>query len=320
MHNVYKIGTMQEDKRNGGDTMNCQNIKLSSTASLDTYFLHNSEEYNVEKKRPVVLVLPGGGYAFTSDREAEPIALKFNSIGLHAAILWYTVCDQVKDVPEHSFQEAMKAVLWIRRHAKEYLIDPDRVIVCEFSAGGHLCVQCAVRWQEEEIAKSLGCTSGDLKINLAIAGYPVVRLPKAPKGDLGFGAECCPHPNTTNERYFGTDDPDDADVEDKNLLNKVGIHTPPMFIWHTYEDQLVPVMDAVELAAKMKEHNRPFELHIFEKGEHGLALGDRTTARKWSHMNFHIGHWFELCEEWMRDYIDVPEDMFGKYPKGRNAK
>lgn len=300
--------------------MNCQNIKLSPTASLDTYFLHNSEEYNVEKKRPVVLVLPGGGYAFTSDREAEPIALKFNSIGLHAAVLWYTVHDQVKDVPEHAFREAMKAILWIRRHGEEYLIDPDNVIVCGFSAGGHVCVQCAARWNDAEVAESLGCASEELKVNLAIAGYPAVRLEKAPEDEMGFGADLCPHPNTVNERFFGLKNPGDTDVEAKNLLNRIGTHVPPMFIWHTFEDQLVPVTDALELAAKMNEYNRPFELHIFEKGEHGLALGDRTTARKWSHINYHVGHWFDLCEEWLRDYIDVRENMFGKYPKGRNAE
>lgn len=300
--------------------MTCQKIKLSSTASMDTYFLHNSEEYNVEKKRPIVLVLPGGGYAFTSDREAEPIALKFNSIGLHAAILWYTVKDQVKNVPQNAYEEAMKAILWLREHAEEYLLDPNQVIVCGFSAGGHLCVQCATRWHEPEIAKKLGCTSEELKVNLAVAGYPAVRFYPAPAGEKGFGAGLCANPNTSNERFFGTDTPSAAEVENMNLLNKVGPNTPPMFIWHTYEDQLVSVMDSVELAGKMKEFNRPFELHIFEKGEHGLALCDRTTARKWSHINSHIIHWFSLCEEWLSSYIDIPETMFGKYPKGRGAK
>ena len=60
----------------------------------------------------------------------------------------------------------------------------------------------------------------------------------------------------------------------------------------------------IELAAKLKEKNIPFELHIFEKGEHGLALCDRTTSRKASHHNNHVIHWFELCEEWLSDYID----------------
>ena len=60
----------------------------------------------------------------------------------------------------------------------------------------------------------------------------------------------------------------------------------------------------LSLFYKLKEKNIPFELHIFEKGEHGLALCDRTTSRKASHHNNHVIHWFELCEEWLSDYID----------------
>lgn len=151
--------------------MICQSIPLNDTARLDTYILHNSNEYNVGKKRPFVLVLPGGAYAFTSDREAEPIALRFNSIGCHAGILWYTTQDLVPNVPRNAFEEAMMAIRWIREHAQEYLIHTDQIIVCGFSAGGHLAIECATMWHEDWIAKKLNCESEQLKVNLAIPCY-----------------------------------------------------------------------------------------------------------------------------------------------------
>lgn len=284
--------------------MKTEKIKLTDTAVLETYLLNNSNEYNVGKKRPFVLVLPGGGYAFTSDREAEPIALKFNSIGLNSAILWYTVYDKVTNVPKNALIETAKAIKYIREHGDEWLIDLDNIIVCGFSAGGHLTIQIATRWAQEWLAQELNTTSDMLKVNLAIPCYAAAFSKKFDKDELGFAHQLIENPNTANVRFFGEENPSDELVEEYNCLNYVDENTPPMFIWHTVEDVLVDVNGSIELARKMRKNNRPFELHIFEKGEHGLALCDRTTARKASHHNKHVIHWFELCEEWLSDYID----------------
>lgn len=281
-----------------------KNIKLNETASFDTYLLNNSKEYNVDKKRPLVIVCPGGGYAFTSDREAEPIALKFNSVGMHSLVLWYTVYDQVKNVPRNALIELAQTIKYAREHAEEWFIDPDKIIVCGFSAGGHLTLQIATRWHEEWLAKEVGTTSDKLKVNLAIPCYPGAVPTRFEKGDYGFAHQLIENPNTANERMYGTDTPNDEEVDEYNILLHVSENTPPMFVWHTYEDVLVDVSNSLQLGCKLREFNIPFEMHIFEKGEHGLALCDRTTARKPSHYNKHVIHWFSLCEEWLSDYID----------------
>lgn len=278
-------------------------IDINETAYFDTYLLHNSQEYNVDKKRPLVVVLPGGGYAFTSDREAEPIALKFNSIGLHSVVLWYTVYDQVMDVPKNALIETAKTIKYIREHADEWHVDPDNIMVCGFSAGGNLTLQMATKWNEPWLAETLGTTSDQIKVNLAIPCYPAVGSKAFEGGDKGFAANLIEHPNTANERIFGTDNPTEADLYNHNILNFVDEQTPPMFIWHTYEDVLTDVSGALDLAVKLREFNVPFELHIFEKGEHGLALADRTTARKRSHHNAHVKKWFDLFEGWVKDYV-----------------
>jgi acetyl esterase/lipase len=284
--------------------MLCEKISINETAFMETYLLKNSNEYNVGKKRPLVIVCPGGGYAFTSDREAEPIALKFNSIGFHSIVLWYTVYDQVKNVPQNALVELAQTIKYAREHADEWLIDTDKIIVCGFSAGGHLTLEIATRWNDPWLAEKLNTTSDQLKVNLAIPCYPAVSANRFDEDDLGFAAALINQPNTANERFFGVKNPTVEDVEKYNILNYVDEETPPMFIWHTFEDVLVDVSNSLMLAVKLREKNVPFELHVFEKGEHGLALCDRTTARKQSHHNSHVIHWFKLCEEWLSSYVD----------------
>lgn len=285
--------------------MQNERIQLNDNAYFDTYLLHNSNEYNIGKKRPLVIVCPGGGYAFTSDREAEVVALKFNSIGLNSVVLWYTTGDKVKNVPENALLETAQTVKYIREHTEEWLIDEDNIIICGFSAGGHLALQMATRWNEAELSNKLKTTKDQLKVNLAIVGYPLVYKEHAfPEGELGFAAGLIEKPLTANERFFGIDKPTEEVISNMNILTHVDDDTPPTFIWHTTEDVLVDVNHSLKLGSLLRKQNIPFEMHIFEKGEHGLALGDRTTARKPSHFNNHVAKWFELCEGWLTPYID----------------
>ena len=281
-----------------------EKINLTETAKLETYILNNSKEYNVNKKKPLVLVLPGGGYIFTSDREAEPIALKFNSVGFHSAVLWYTVGDKVKNVPRNALIEAAKAIKYIREHADEWCVDTDKIIVCGFSAGGNLALQIATKWNEEWLINELGTTKDMLKVNLAIPSYPAANANVFESDDKGFAAGLVENPNTANERIFGSTIPSEEEIYNFDVMNFIDDETPPMFIWHTYEDVLTDVTNALNLAVNLQKNKIPFELHIFEKGEHGLALADRTTARKKSHFNSHVKQWFTLCEEWSSEYLE----------------
>lgn len=281
-----------------------EKIKINETAYYDTYILNNSQEYNTDKKRPMVVVIPGGGYIFTSDREAEPIALKFNSVGFHSVVLRYTVEDKVKNVPKNALIEVAETIRQIRDNADKWCVDPNMIIVCGFSAGGNLALQISTKWNEKWLAETLNTSNEMIKVNLAIPCYPAVNASVFEENDKGFASSIVENPNTANERIYGKGKPTKEDVYDYNVLNFIDKGTPPMFIWHTYEDVLTDVTNALNLANKLQENEIPFELHIFEKGEHGLALCDRTTARKNSHFNNHVIHWFNLCEQWISHYID----------------
>ncbi|MFU1836345.1 alpha/beta hydrolase, partial [Enterococcus faecium] len=92
--------------------------------------------------------------------------MKFNSIGLNSVVLWYTTGDQVKNVPHNALMEAAQTVKTIRAQAQEWLVDEEQIIVCGFSAGGHLALQLATRWHDAELAEALGVSSDLLKVNL----------------------------------------------------------------------------------------------------------------------------------------------------------
>ena len=114
------------------------------TADLYTYILDNSAEMHPQKMRPVIVICPGGGYAMTSDREAEPIAMQYLASGCHAVILRYSVAPARYPL---ALMQLAKTVLYLRKHADKLHIDTNRIILQGFSAGAHLVASLGVFWK-----------------------------------------------------------------------------------------------------------------------------------------------------------------------------
>ena len=141
------------------------------TGYLYLYFLESSEEMRPREKRPVILMCPGGGYAMTSDREAEPMAMQFLAMGYHVAILRYSVAPA--RYPTALYQLA-ESVLWLKRYADRNHIDPDRIILQGCSAGGHLAASYGVAWQEPFLAKAVAARPEQLRVAGLLLCYPVI--------------------------------------------------------------------------------------------------------------------------------------------------
>lgn len=141
-----------------------------TTAKLYTYIRDESPEMEAHR-RPAVVICPGGGYGMTSDREAEPVALKFLEKGFQCFILRYSV-EPVR-FPAALLQLAT-AVAMVRSRADEWHVNADKIAVCGFSAGGHLAASLGVFWNREFVNGPLGLTPGDAKPNGMILGYPVI--------------------------------------------------------------------------------------------------------------------------------------------------
>lgn len=259
-----------------------------TAASFRGYIIDNSEEVLPDRRRPAVLVIPGGGYEMTSDREAEPIALKMLAFGFHAFILRYSVAPSRYPV---ALLEAAEAMRLIREHADEWYVDPQAVVVAGFSAGGHLAASLGTVGGDDVLAEH-GYDPADVRPDGMLLSYPVIS-----SGEFA-------HRGSFNA-LLGDDRDDPTMLERLSLEKQVADVTPPTFIWHTVPDDCVPVRNTLLFIDALMAHGVPVEAHLFPSGGHGLSLGTAETA--WQGVNGIeecVQVWPELFRRWMLRTFD----------------
>ncbi len=289
--------------------MRCEYFDLSGDGRVTlTAYLHEyKEELPIWKRRPAVVVCPGGGYSGCSAREGEPVVLSFLAAGFHALLLHYSLGD--KAAFPQPLLDLSQAMALCRAHAEEWGVIPDQIAVCGFSAGGHLAASLGVHWNRPEIQEKAGVSGQANRPNALILGYPVITTSWMDHDG------CIP-------RLAGHMDEKEA----RRLLNcqdHVGPHTPPAFIFHTYEDNCVPVEDSLAMASAMAAADVPFELHIFQRGVHGLGLGTHLTSNGWAgHDEPDFAQWMPLSVKWLWNLFGRPalEPKTGDFPRQRPFK
>lgn len=215
-----------------------------------------SHEVSRGRKRPAVLVLPGGGYGFTSDREAEPIAFRFLAQGYAAFVLRYSVAPLAFPT---ALREACMAMRYIRENAGEFEVASNMIAAIGFSAGGHLCGTLGTMYDCPEVA-DLG--SADLLRPDALGlCYPVA---------VSWGP--------THEGSFDNLTRGDAALRKRLSLDAlVRPDMPPAFLWHTRNDDAVPCRNSILLANALADAGVNFSLHIYANGPHGLSNANDTV-------------------------------------------
>jgi len=241
-----------------------------------------SREVSPARKRPAVLVIPGGGYAGVSDREAEPIALRFLAHGYVPFILRYSVA------PLHfptQLREAAMAMRYIREHAEEYEVNPQMVTAVGFSAGGHLCGCLGTMYDCPEVA-DLG-TAEQLRPDGLALCYPVT---------LGWGKT---HGGTMDNISGG----DEVLRQRLSLDRQIRSDMPPVFLWHTRDDGAVPVRNSLILAEKMDEQGVDFTMHIYRRGWHGLSTSDHQvySTNVTPDASWDVPGWLDACVRFWQD-------------------
>lgn len=262
-----------------------EKLGLSSEGNnpkLSAFVIDVSPELG-NKNRPAVIICPGGGYEFVSDREAEFVALRYAGYGIHAFILRYSV---VKKQFPTALLELAASVAFVRNNAEKWDINPNKIFVTGFSAGGHLAASLSTFWNHDFIKDSLDFFNNEHKPNGAILCYPVI---------------------TSNEyRHEGSiiniinDDNSDEMLELVSLEKQVSSDTPATFLWHTADDGCVPVENSLLFMTALSKNKIPFEAHIFEQGHHGLSLCDETTAAYDGHINPNCSQWFDMAVNWIK--------------------
>ena len=245
------------------------------------------EKLDADRKRPAIVVFPGGGYAYTSPREAERIALNYNAAGFQAFVLSYSTAPHKHPLP---IQDAATAIKTVRENADEWNINPDWIAIIGFSAGGHLAASISVHWDNPEIFSADEIAAGLHKPNASILSYPVIT-----SGEFAHRGSF--------ENLLG-EDADEKMLEMMSLEKQVKESTPPAFLWHTYTDGAVPVENTLLYASALSKYKIPCEVHIYPNGVHGLSLVSDETI--WSVTKFRRKYdWLNQSVEWMIDLFDI---------------
>ena len=247
---------------------------------------------------PLIIVLPGGGYAFTSSREGLPVAEAFHQAGYSAIVLDYStegleagrVEEPVSKFPQPLIELA-SLIKHVRQQSQALKIDASNITVIGFSAGANLACQLAAYHQEAWLLDQIAAKPADIKVNQYILAYP-------PINDQGLL-------NQRNSQYYqsalGNPHPSQEEIQLTSPLESLDETMPATFIWTTGQDQLVDPINSLQLACKLHELGVPFELHLFQPGEHGLSLATADIASRPSQIQAHVAQWFPLALSWLQE-------------------
>ena len=251
----------------------------SPGATLTAYL--PDEVMEAFEPRPCLLILPGGGYRFVSPREGEPVALRFAAEGFHACVLNYSVSEETR-FPT-ALCEAMWAMREIRAHSREWRLNPEKIAVCGFSAGGHLAACLGAFWNRDDLLRRASVTAEQAKPNALVLCYPVITAGEyAHKGSF--------------QALLGERFGDPEAMQELSLEKQITAETPPCFLWHTADDNTVPVQNTLLFAAALSARRIPYELRVFESGPHGLSLGVPSTS-----LQEHPSRvWAPLAIDWLK--------------------
>lgn len=247
-------------------------------AHLCAYLHDPSPNWPDYAQRPCVLVCPGGGYGHLSDRESDPVAFEFLAQGYQVFVLTYSVEANARDY--QPLKELSRAVVTIRENAAKWGVDPQRVAVLGFSAGGHLACSLGVLYDAPAVAADHGRNRPDA----LVLCYPVITGGAyAHEGSferLTGKTRCADWDAFSLERFVTTD-------------------TPPCFLWHTVEDATVPVQNTLLMLDALQKAGVSYECHLYPKGAHGLSTCTKQVSRPGAPADAHAATWAPLCIQWL---------------------
>ncbi len=242
--------------------------------------------------RPAIIVCPGGGYEFLSEREGEPIVKHFLANGFNAYLLTSYVKEKACDYAP-LIQSAL-AVKMVRERAELDNTDPQKIYIIGFSAGGHLAASAGTLWNIPEVRDAVGVSDGSSPEGINRPDGMILCYPVITGGEFAHKGSIL--------RVSGKKELTEDDIEKFSLERHVDSTTPKTFIWHTFTDATVPVQNTLMFINALTKANVPFEAHIFPAGHHGLSLGkEETSAGNPDNIVPHIQCWADLAVKWAKE-------------------
>lgn len=227
-----------------------------------------------EGPKPAMIVCPGGGYRHKAKHEGEPVARWLNGIGITAFVLDYRVAPHRHPLP---LSDAQRAIRLVRHRAADWGVDPSRICILGFSAGGHLAASAGTMEAPAASGNTDPVERESTRPDLMVLCYPVITF-----GEGGHEG--------SRLNLLGPDPSPELRAQ-LSVENRVSADTPPAFVWHTADDLSVPVQNSLKFVNALASFGIPFELHVFPHGRHGLGLAEEDE---------HVQQWTRLCAAWLR--------------------
>lgn len=231
-----------------------------------------------------VIICPGGGYWINSIvKEGFAVARKFNEWGVAAFVLKYRIPNDssMMDKSIGPLQDAQRAIQLVRMHAGEWKVDPDKIGIMGFSAGGHLASTAATHFNHNYISNEKNI---NLRPDFAILIYPVISF----QNDIAHTG--------SRDQLIGKDASKEMTDSFSNEL-QVNDRTPPSFLVQATDDDVVPVMNSIVFYEALIKYKIPAEMHLYKSGGHGFGMNNPTTNDQW----------MERCRNWMKSMKLLPE-------------
>lgn len=223
-----------------------------------------------------IVVCPGGGYAHLAPHEGHDIAVWLNSIGVTAVVLKYRLAPKYGHPAP--LQDSLRAIRTVRAKAAEWKIDPNRIGIMGFSAGGHVASTAGTHFDSGNPNATDPIEKMSSRPDLLILCYPVVTMTE-PFAHMG-----------SRQNLIGKE-PSQELIDLMSNEKQVTDKTPPTFFFHTEDDKTVPVENSLLFAAALRKAKVPYELHIYQTGKHGVGLAQNIPE---------LSTWPKLLENWLR--------------------
>lgn len=231
-----------------------------------------------------VVICPGGGYGnLALDHEGRQVAEWLNALGITGVVLKYRLGPRYHHPA--MLQDAQRAIRTVRARAGEWGLDPERVAILGFSAGGHLASTAGTHFDAGRPDADDPVERQSSRPDLMILAYPVISLQ-------------APYSHGGSRRNLLGDNPPAELEEDLSNETQVTSDTPPTFLVHTNGDTGVPAENSIAFALALRRAKVPVELHLFETGPHGLGLGSGSPTSRIT-PNAAFGAWPGLCATWL---------------------
>lgn len=241
-------------------------------AEVNGYLQEDYETLAAHRVRPALIICPGGAYRWRSPREKDPPAFEFLMMGYQVFILEYTCGERAAGY--RPLRELAEAVCHLRRMHEEWHIDPERIAVLGFSAGGHLAASLGAFWNDPEVG-----LPPEARPDALVLCYPVISTREfAHEESVGY-----------------VSGGDAAMLRKMHLPDQVTPDFPPTFLWHGGQDTSVPPENSLMLAVKLRENGVPMEYHLFGSGAHGIS----TCTQEVETPDEVCRAWLPLCKTWL---------------------